>query len=420
MSVPQSRLHHYVPRWYQKRFLPPGQSTLFYLNLKPETVTDGDIRFTRKALWFWDPARCFCIDDLYSIQLGKQSTDLVEKYLFGEVDKRGSQAVEFFNKHSNWREGAHRAFRDILRYIGAQRFRTPRGLDWIKKHFGAQDQNQTIAGMIRFLEAYATMWVEGVWEIVHATNSSTKFIISDDPVTFFNRRIFPGEDEYPGSDDFPRVGTRTIFPLSSDSCLIITHLQLVRNPWNNPLELRENARVYQETMFNLTDIQFGRELEENEVLRINHILKHGATKFIAAGIKDALYPERHLGRPDWAKLDSDWFLLPNPWKVGFTSRITVGYKDGTSFGMDEYGRRRWHPQFEDKKRRGQEFRTFENGRREWAKKRIGKSLAHIINQMREDSCGDRMMHRYLQEQGLVSSDEATLGTGEMVVSDIET
>lgn len=105
-----------------------------------------------------------------------------------------------------------------------------------------QDQTQTLLAMSGLFERYGTMWMEGLWEIVRA-NSAQKFIISDDPVTFFNRRIFPGEASYPGGEDFPRVGTRTIFPLSMDSCLFITHLQLARNPWNNPLETRENART---------------------------------------------------------------------------------------------------------------------------------------------------------------------------------
>jgi hypothetical protein len=81
MSEPKSRVHHYVPRWYQKRFLPVGQETLFYLNLKPETVTKGRIRYTRKGLWRWPPSRCFYVDDLYSMRFGKGITDILEQLL---------------------------------------------------------------------------------------------------------------------------------------------------------------------------------------------------------------------------------------------------------------------------------------------------------------------------------------------------
>jgi hypothetical protein len=34
------RDHHYVPQWYQKRFMPQGEHEWFYLDLKPETFTD--------------------------------------------------------------------------------------------------------------------------------------------------------------------------------------------------------------------------------------------------------------------------------------------------------------------------------------------------------------------------------------------
>jgi hypothetical protein len=290
----------------------------------------------------------------------------------------------------------------MVQYIGAQRFRTPRGLDWIKRHVGSADHNQALIDMSRIFEAYATMWSEGIWEIVFAKNSSVKFIISDDPVTFFNRHIFPGEDQYPGGDDFPKIGTRTLFPLSGESCLIITHLQLVRDPWHKPLDLRTNARAFQSTMFDLTAIQFGRELEENEVLRINYILKHKATRFVAAADKDALYPEKTLGICEWSKLDGDWFLFPNLWKVGFRGGIRAGYKDGSHFAMDEYGRNPGNPKFEDKKQQNLEFKKFENAKREWAKKRIGKSLGQVIEQVRNNSFYDRMMHEYLQKEGLMA------------------
>jgi hypothetical protein len=60
---------------------------------------------------------------------------------------------------------------------------------------------------------------------------------------------------------FEQVGTRTLFPMSIDSCLIITHLQLIRNPRSNPMTPRENARANQTTLKNFLDTQFGRELE---------------------------------------------------------------------------------------------------------------------------------------------------------------
>jgi hypothetical protein len=40
---------------------------------------------------------------------------------------------------------------------------------------------------------FSTMWMEGVWEIVRATLRPTKFIVTDDPVTFYCKTVFPRE-----------------------------------------------------------------------------------------------------------------------------------------------------------------------------------------------------------------------------------
>jgi hypothetical protein len=100
--------------------------------------------------------------------------------------------------------------------MGAQRFRTPRGLDEIKKisswedltpfaevyvstqrfkpppefyrmrkmrsQLAHDDANQILSVLMGVFQAYSTMWMEGVWEIVHAKKSKTKFIVSDNPV----------------------------------------------------------------------------------------------------------------------------------------------------------------------------------------------------------------------------------------------
>jgi hypothetical protein len=406
MTEPISHRHHYVPRWYQKQFLAIGQQKLWYLDLKPEKITiNGRDSFTRQALRSMYPAQCFCFDDLYLLRFGKHVTDVIEKSFFGTVDRRGHLAAQFFEAFAVGAKGLNDSYRGLLGYIAAQRFRTPRGLDWIKRQSGVPDQNRTLMVMRQLFEAYNAMWMEGVWEIVHARNSATKFIISDNPVTFFNRKIYPGEAQYPGGDDFPKIGTRTIFPLSAEHCLVITHLQLVRNPWCKPLGTRENARLFGQTAARLTAIQHGRALEENEVLRVNYILKHAATKFIASGRKDDLYPESTLGRIDWAKLDDDWFLLPHLWKVSFTTGIRMGTMDGRHLAIDEYGRDPRHAKYEDPHRRAEDHRTFEEGKREWAKKRVGKSLAQSWERGREDSVHDMMMREYQQEEGLLPREE---------------
>ena len=43
MTDQQTRNNHYVPQWYQRGFLAPGQSRFFHLNLDPDhkTLPDG-------------------------------------------------------------------------------------------------------------------------------------------------------------------------------------------------------------------------------------------------------------------------------------------------------------------------------------------------------------------------------------------
>jgi hypothetical protein len=237
---------------------------------------------------------------------------------------------------------------------------------------------------------HTTMWMEGIWEFVRARQSPTKFICTDECVSFFNRRAFPSELPYPKDVGLEQVGTRTPFPLSMDSCLIITHLQLARNPRVNPMTPRENARAYQNTMKNFLDTQFGRELEEEEVLRINHVLKRRATRYIAAAEQEWLYPEQHVAVKDWSKLDDDWFLFANLYKVKFHAEIIVGYGDGSVWAMDEHGRHPGNPKFKDEKLHAKEWVTQEQAKREWAVKRKGKSVGHV-DKFEHDDVHDKIM-----------------------------
>lgn len=274
----QAHVHHYVAQWYQRRFLQPDQTKYYYLDLQPDTVVSRTKTYQRRALLHWGTANCFCKDDLYTVKLGNWTTDQIEKRFFGDIDNRGKKAVDVFGDHTGSFKGQGESFRNLMPYMDAQRIRTPRGLDQLKQQADFRDHNVTLAAMQQLFQFHTTMWVEAVWEVARANQSVTKFIVTDEPVTFFNRRVFPRECPYPGGVELDQIGTRTLFPLGLNSCLIITQTQLVRNPRVNPTTLRANARAFQPTIKHLTDIQFGRELLEDEVLRINFILKTRATR----------------------------------------------------------------------------------------------------------------------------------------------
>ncbi len=330
------------------------------------------------------------------MRFGKAFTDMLEKSFFGTVDKRGAAATAFFDSYEGIKAGTNETFRELIMYMGAQRFRTPRGLEWITRQMGAKNQTQALIFMRNLFGLYGTMWMEGVWEFAKAKKSPTKFIISDEPITFFNRKIYPAEEAYPGREDLSKVGTRTLFPLGPETCVIVTHVQLTRNPHVDSLQVRINARAFQQTLAKLTDLQFGRELEEQEVLRINYMLKRRATRYIASSNREWLYPERRMGIVSWEKLDEDWFLFPHLWKIPFTSEIVMGFNDGTAWGVDEYGRMPGNPKFRDQEQHERDWITCQNAKHEWAKKRAGKAVARVDNSMREDEVGDGLMSKYLE------------------------
>jgi len=74
------RHNHYVPIWYQKRFMQPGQHRYYRLDLRPDEVTNGAIKFTRKAIHHWAPDRLFAQDDLYTTRWGNISNTEIEQF----------------------------------------------------------------------------------------------------------------------------------------------------------------------------------------------------------------------------------------------------------------------------------------------------------------------------------------------------
>lgn len=123
-----TRNNHYVPVWYQRGFLEPGQSQLHYLDTSPgqKVLADGRT-VTMNAVHKWGPKNCFYEYDLYSTHFGTMVNDEVEKYLFGSIDVRGAKAVRAFAGGDTGT--MHDSFQDFFEYLDAQKLRTPKGLD---------------------------------------------------------------------------------------------------------------------------------------------------------------------------------------------------------------------------------------------------------------------------------------------------
>lgn len=337
MTDQQTRNNHYVPQWYQRGFVAPGQSRLFHLNLYPDRKTLPDGRqVPRTALHVWGTKNCFVEYDLYTTHFGPIVNDDVEKYLFGVIDDQGAKAVRAFalGNHTD----VHESFQDFFEHMAAQKLRTPKGLDWIRSCYGTLGQVDLMVEMQALRLMHCAMWVEGVREIVSAHDSDVKFILTDHPVTVYNAAVDPASEQcsYPQDPMVAAVGSQTVFALDANTCLILTHLEYAKDPNQiDPTRLRTNARHVGVGMARTDNFIRDRRLSREEVIAINHLLKSRAKRYIAAADKTWLYPEREFNGA-WAQIAK--VLLPKAGLWRFGGEIYVGYKDGTSGYWDEHGR----------------------------------------------------------------------------------
>ena len=337
MNSQVTRHNHYVPEWYQRGFLQPGESKLQYLDLIPEQrlLADGR-KVTMNNLSKRGPKGCFQEYDLYSTHFGTTVNDEVERFLFGPIDVRGAKAIRAFV--ANDPSAMHDTFKDFFEFIDAQKLRTPKGLHWIKEGYGSLDQVQLMIEMqgLRFM--HCTMWTEGVREIVSAEDSDVKFIVSDHPVTLYNAAAIPTTPDYAYPNDPPLewIGTQTIFVLDPNTCLILTHLEYAQNPEGTKLTSpRTNARYGGSSLVRTDAFIRSRKLSEAEVSAINYLLKSRARRFLAASNKEWLYPEKSF-TGEWTSLAQ--ILLPKDDLWRFGGEIYVGYEGGKSSYQDAFGR----------------------------------------------------------------------------------
>jgi hypothetical protein len=372
MTAPEDfRHHHYVPVWYQRRFMLPGQNTYWYLDLKPEQISrNGKVFGHRRDLLPWGPKKCFAEDDLYTTRWGAGENRDIEKFFFGRVDNEGKLGVEYFTDFDFDRPGQepHPAFHGLLNYVSVQKLRTPKGLGWLSGLRGGKDRNMRLMLLQELQQIYCATWTECVWQIADATNSPTKFIISDHPVTVYNRGCFPASDYCRGFNDpdIRMAASHTYFPLTIDKILILTNLSWARNPYQNELKLRPNPSFFRNTTFNFLDVQICRSLSEQEVREINYITKKRALLYVAAANKEWLYPENYLKSTHWRNFGQGYLLMPEPRQIHMGGEVYIGYEDGRSEAYGEYGHRPWQRGFKDVKRSAMESAALERFKLEWS------------------------------------------------------
>jgi hypothetical protein len=335
--------NHYVPEWYQKRFLlsENAKNQFHLLDLNPGKHVDslGKIH-TEKPLKLRGTHVCFAENDLYLHNHISDDPRDIEKQFFGEIDTKGKAAVEYFEGFSHPSRGPNTTFTDMLMYMSTQKLRTPKALEWLSGLVRSSNREMALNAMLKLRQLHCAIWAECVWLIADASNSDTKFIVSDHPVTVYNRVCGPRSPRCRGSND-PEIwlnGTHTIFPLSSNKVLIMTNLSWVRNPYQSAVSERPHPDPFRGALFKITDIQTLRYLTEQEVVDINYVIKRRAFRYIAAAKEEWLYPEKSVSTSRWNELGNGYLLMPDPRPIHLGGEVFAGFKDGRIHASDEYGR----------------------------------------------------------------------------------
>ena len=283
--------------------------------------------------------------------------------------------------------------------MSTQKLRTPKGLKWLSDQINSNDRNLILKAMLDFRQLYSAIWTESIWQVADATQSDTKFIISDHPVTVYNRRCGPKSFWCKGISD-PDIryhATQTIFPLSIDKLLILTNLSWARNPYQKETELRPNPEYFRQAIFNFMDIQTHRHLTEQEVKEINFIIKIRAHRYIAAGKEEWLYPEKDISKSNWHDYGDGYLLMPDPRPLNTGGEIMFGSKNGPVATFDAYGRQPWQKDYAKESNEGKDFYILQRFKGEFATLfgpyRRGRSFS--MTQLDEEKDSDEYHQHHL-------------------------
>lgn len=355
----QSHRHHYIPIWYQKGFLAPGQTSFKVLDKRPDVFRDdtGKVRGQGRSILnkgtdahFWEP-------DLYTIRWLGRTDDIIERQLFGAIDTRGKKAIEAWLAEDF--NTVHHTYWQVYQFMDALRLRTPKGLRFVQAMTRKQNQLDLMVAMQKLRRMHCVMWAEGCLEIARAPAGSG-FIFSDHPVVLFNRHVFPGDPEIPVGHD-PALhwqGTQTLFPFDRERLYILTHVEYAHSPGRlKARKPRTNSRYFDagNPMVRYDECIRTRTLTPLQVLEVNYIIKARADRYIAGRVDDDLYPEHHLKTTVWNRLGE--FLMPQKHKVikqdGY---MVMKFNDGSYRFQDQFGQRpRSKAEYEQEVKRAEEL-----------------------------------------------------------------
>lgn len=338
-TQPISHKHHYVPEWYQRRFLEPGKTAFKILDLHPTVFRrpDGSVTGRSREILVRGPTAHFYEPDLYTVKLLGTPNDEIERMLFGPIDLEGKRSIDAFLAQ-DWNT-VHHTYWKMYEFMDALRLRTPKGLDFLRLVFKTETQLQLMYAMQELRRMHCLMWAEGALEILSAAKANEKFIFSDHPVTLFNPYVFPIDADVPRGMDplLDWMGTQTLFPFDRERLFVLTHLEWTKGQGRSKAKKRRtNARYFDNSMVRYDKCTRNRFLNDEQVLEVNYIMKTRARRFVAGNAVEDLYPERKLKSTMWSRLGR--FLLPQN-SFGHGGDIFMKRNDGTFYFQDQFGQR---------------------------------------------------------------------------------
>jgi hypothetical protein len=359
--------HHYVPKWYQRLFISNDRPQKLLHTLRVQRDPANPKTFLQSRPDPKPTKHIFCAENLYTANIPGIAPNDIERVFFGKIDDQGKRACSSLAKFTPGKDWGF--FDAVITFLCTQRFRTPRGLGFVHSLDKRMTREDVFRAMIGFQKIYGAVWAECIWQIADASKSPTKFIISDNPVTLYNRAWAPEYILGPGvgEPDIRWNGTHALFPLHINKVLILTHLSWVRNPYGDPKTVRPNPNLRRNAIFMPLKIQTERLLDETEVQQINLIIKNNSDGMIAGDKPEWLFPERHVDLSHWGQWGNGYLLMPDPRSVSFHRQLYIGYKDGTSTAFDEYGRRPWDEGYGDENNAALESASFRRFQGEYAR-----------------------------------------------------
>ncbi|MEH6696562.1 MAG: DUF4238 domain-containing protein [Hyphomonas sp.] len=351
--------HHYVPQWYQRGFLPEGKGEFFVLDKSPQTNVECPDGLTRaiknpKFIRRSGAHELFQQDNLYALSLPFVDPDFLERYLFGSIDDKGSIASRVFidwpitiphpkfDQYPMQFGDPGKRMVDLVQFINAQKTRMPRGIDAMKFDLKRRlrveiDNNFLMAFFMERSRQQCTVWSEALWQIFSVESEDSRFLLSDDPVTFYNMDCYPMSSDclYPMDPNPFWRGTRVLFPLSSKKLLVLSHKEHVDIPSRTKARrLRRNARLYDSSVMSFTWIEHEKHLSESEVHALNYVIKSRAVRFVASAYENDLNQDKFLPKK-WSEIDA--ILQPTYPSHHAKSEVHFGFQDGRTQAFNAFG-----------------------------------------------------------------------------------